>query len=120
MKRIDIIVMVSIFLIVGCGSSGNQESSKEEAPKTLKSDKTTGLSRSAVNAQLKVGIHSPYQLIEATQESVEVILSENDFTSESLRNALNEKVFELMPQESDHVREEIVNYLVQYYIKNPI
>jgi hypothetical protein len=119
MKRVYIIccnAIVLSFLLLGCGNA-EQESSKQEPSEALGEDKPTGLSRTAVNAQLKIGIYSPYNLIEITKKSISAIALE-DFTPKKLRNILKERVLELMPKESNEVREEIVEYLVKYYIKN--
>ena len=120
MKRVYIIccsAVVLSFLILGCGDS-HESPQKQEPPKALGADKNTGFSQDSVDAQLKIGIYSPYQLIKATEYSVEPIRSE-DFTLELLRTTLNEKISEIMPTERSGIRDEIVNYLVKYYMKNP-
>lgn len=118
MKRVYVIgsAIAVLLLMFGCGDNNN---SHKETPKSTWVDKTTGFSREAVDAQLKIGIYSPYHLIKATEGAVNLILAE-DLTKEILNKILIEQTAMLMPKESKEVRDEIVNYLVKYFMLNSL
>jgi hypothetical protein len=69
------------------------------------------------DAQLAVGIGSPYQLILSTQESVESLLRGNT-SKEKLEKVIGANVDRVFAKSTAQVRKEITNYLVRYYIKS--
>jgi hypothetical protein len=103
------------FLVLGC--SGGGSSTNATGQKIQGTDKYTGLSRAAVEAQLAVGINSPYQLIKRTEYMVDPVLKGN-FTPKEIESVLSDQLKEVMPKASNSVREEINSYLVDYYMKN--
>ncbi len=103
-------------LLLGCSGGGSPTSATEQ--KVLGVDKTTGLSRAAVEAQLAVGINSPYKLIQRTEYMVEPVLRGN-FTAKEIESVLSSQLKSIMPKASNDIREEINSYLVDYYMKHP-
>ncbi len=113
----SIVISTLSLLLVSCSDSDSAQSSTNSSPlRAVSADKTTGLSKDAVNAQLEVGIRSPYQLISAMDPYVESLN-----TSELLKEELNAEISiglsEIMPNASQNAKEELQAYLVNYYLK---
>jgi len=113
MKNFIKLLIVGLLVGLVSGCSGAQSTTQETTP----SD-NSGFSKAAVHEQLKAGIHSPYQLIKATQESVRGI-DVHTSSTRKLRSVLQTSVSSLMPDASESVQEEITDYLVKYHLENP-
>jgi hypothetical protein len=107
-----VLVFAAMLLVVsGCGHTDSSPTSNRQT------ENASGLSQAAIDAQLAVGIGSPYQLILTTQESVEPLLR-GDTSKEKLEKVIGANVDRVFAKSTEQVRKEITNYLVRYYIKS--